>query len=68
MVIDQVMRAVIAESEREVIDNITIAFRTYFHDLELIKTDSGEECLNAIKDGNVYSDIVFKVVTMNHLK
>lgn len=50
------MKALIAESDHETVDNISMAFDVCLPDWKLVTTDSGKQCLEMVKDN--YPDIV----------
>jgi two-component system KDP operon response regulator KdpE len=50
------MKALIAESDCEVIDAISMAFSMCLPDFEVIKVESHKQCLNIVKENNL--DIV----------
>jgi DNA-binding response OmpR family regulator len=47
-----VIKALIAESDHESIDNISMAFTICFPDWKLAITDSGRQCLDMVKDNS----------------
>ena len=47
------MKALIAESDRETVDNITVVFNLCLSDWKLVTTDSGKKCIDMVKDNSL---------------